>query len=179
VKNAITVMTLFVLVATSFGADTRWRGTFIGNGSGLTNLSASAGIVGTLTNNTTGRAGLASNILTGAVLNPADGSALTNLNVTFTSTNTLTSLTVQGSVGANGVVAAIRRSANQTNDVFQVQTESNVALFGVESNGVARTSMFRATSTNAVIMKCPNGGTFLLSVGNDGTLVVNTNSNKL
>jgi hypothetical protein len=119
----------------------------------------------------------AGNITTGAVLNPADGSALTNLNVT--ATNTLTSLTVQGSVGANGVVAAIRRSASQTNDVFQVQTESNVALFGVESNGVARTSMFRATSTNAVIMKCPNGGTFRLSVGDNGTLAVVTNTGAL
>lgn len=106
-----------------------------------------------------------------------NGGDLTN--IVMTATNTLSSLTVQGAVGADGVVAAIRKSANQTNDIFQVQTEANAKLFGVNSNGLAECATFKPSSTNAIVLRSHDGSVWILKVGTDGALSTVTNSTGL
>ncbi len=107
-----------------------------------------------------------------------DGSGLTNITTTLTN-SVLSYLTVQATPGTDGIVAAVRRATGQSNDVFQVQTAANGFLFGVEPSGIPRTSSYRVTTTNAMILTAPDGGTWLLNVNNDGSIVTRTNSTPL
>lgn len=61
---------------------------------------------------------------------------------------------------------------------------NNVSLFSVGSSGsISAESVsakhFQASNTNAFILPCPDGGSFILTVKNDGSLNVVTNSGGL
>lgn len=88
-------------------------------------------------------------------------------------------LTVNATAGTDGIPVAIRRAEGQTNRLFEVQTAAAGFLFGVETNGTPIAPRYRVTTTNAMILTAPDGGTWLLNVNNDGSLVVRTNSTPL
>jgi len=178
-----------------------YRGTFVGsftgNGANITNL-APGGITvpimppsANLTNWSalaTGAKQPSSLVLSNLSLK--NGGDLTNVTSTLTdwtgsdskanATNAsiVDSLAVTGLTG-DGIRLAVRRKSGQTNDIFQVQTEGNAALFSVETGGIPRTSTYRATSTNAFVIPAYDGGSWIIHVANDGTLSAVTNAGGL
>lgn len=184
----------FGVIATS----TKYTGTFVGNGAGITNLAASA---------MTGAQPASANLTNWSAITPAskqgtnsaltklslnDGSSLTNIAVTSTnadyattagtatnwtgagtkadSTNSsiVNSLAVTG-VSGDGVRLAVRRTAAQTNDIFQIQNESNVKLFGITSNGIAEGSGARLTNLVYAPIVVAGSGCTVTPTTNAGT----------
>lgn len=118
-----TVCALALLVMGAAATRNRYVGVFVGDGAGVSNAVAGSGAATYVTSATLTNKTYASNLV---------GS------VAVTTTNTLTSLTVQGAEGTDAIVAAVRHATGASNDVLQVQNTSNGFLFGVTTNGVAR-----------------------------------------
>lgn len=67
---------------------------------------------------------------------------------------------------------------SQDGTCFELRSGFNVT-FKADVQGVVQATRLKPSSTNAMTLACPNGGSFILTVGNDGTLNVITNSTGL
>lgn len=85
-----------------------------------------------------------------------------SLFVASTNGSVVNSLAVTGTTG-DGIRAAIRGTAAQTNDVLQVQTSANALVFGVQLNGTMR---WANAPTNATM---GSNTVLYLVVTNNGT----------
>lgn len=89
----------------------------------------------------------------------------TNLNITWAQ--------VKQAMALNGV-------SGYSNTVLRLLDETGTTTAGGDgTNGAMFGTRFKSTTTNAVILPCPDGGSFILTVGDNGTVNVVTNTDAL
>ena len=192
------------VLALGFASANLYTGTFTGthngNGTGLTNVTAANFAVGATlpAANAAALTNLnASNLASGTVaIARLPGNVLTNLS-TAPWTNSSGDLTLESSgntflqmyaggsptghryfdwFNGGGQLILRRKSDSGATVSGNILTITNdVVTFGA----VPTAASYRSTATNAVIVPCPNGGSFILTVDDAGTLVVVTNTTSL
>lgn len=170
---------LAALVMGAAATRNKYVGAFVGDGSGLTNTAASGGSstvaayvsAATLTNKVQ-----ASNIVAGGVLPVLNAGNLTNIITTstnafsatwatnWTSGNIIEFLTVQAMT--DRTAGTFRRAAGQTNNIVEVQDQSNNKLLSVGPGG----TLHLTTNLLASWPTTPDTGGGCALVNSNGTL---------
>ena len=78
------------------------------------------------------------------------------------------------STGNTSILERMRITSDGTVSVSNTLTASNFV-----STATGTTPSFKAGGTNGIVLKCPDGGSYILRIGNDGTLSTVTNSTGL